>query len=70
MYETDEDIEQDYSKAFEEYSWSAFHLNPDAQWKVTLWCDSGVGYNRAFIETSNTFVGQQILDTEMRKSSH
>ncbi len=43
MYEAGEGIDQDYSKAFENYNCSAFQLNPDAQWKVALWCESGIG---------------------------
>ncbi len=43
MYETGEGLDQDYTKAFENYSYRAFQLNPDAQWKVALWCESGIG---------------------------
>ncbi len=35
--------DQDYMKAFENYDHCAFQINSGAQWKVALWCESGIG---------------------------
>ncbi len=46
MYESVEGLERNYSKAFENYNYSADVMNPDAQWKVVLWCESGIGVEK------------------------
>ncbi len=46
MYEAGEGLEPDYAKAFENYNYAADFLNHDAQWKVVLWCESGIGMEK------------------------
>ena len=46
MYEAGEGLEQDYSKAFENYNYSADVMHHDAQWKIALWCESGIGVEK------------------------
>ncbi len=55
MYETCEGIEQDYTEAFKNYNYSAFQFSPDAQWKVALWWESGIGVEKNIHQAVNFF---------------
>ncbi len=45
-YETRQGLKRNYSKAFENYNQAADVMNRAVQWKVGLWCESGIGVEK------------------------
>ena len=46
MYEAGEGMNRDYAQAFENYNYSADVMHHNAQWKIALWCEYGIGVEK------------------------